>query len=140
MISLTGYTARLSAEAGESIAFKISSDSAEMYRAALVRVHSGDPNPAGPGMKLEDLSPIFSASFPSRVQRSWPGSYAIVERATTLSPLGAVTVSAMIWPTLPDAGDQCVLSRWDEHAGIGFALLATPRGMALEIGRNAGPP
>jgi len=140
MIPLTGYTDRLSAAAGERIAFKISSDSTEPCRARLVRIRSGDPHPDGPGMRFEDLSSRFDHSFPSRVQRSYPGSYAVIERATVLSPLDAFTIVATIWPTLPDGGDQCVLSRWDADAGVGFALLATPHGLALEIGRTAGAP
>jgi N,N-dimethylformamidase len=140
MVALTGYTDRLSAAAGESIAFKVSSTGEGPYRATLVRIRCGDPNPAGPGMKFEDLSSIFDRSLPSRVQHAYPGSYGIVERATALSPLGAITVVATIWPTLPEAGDQCVLSRWDPDFGIGFSLLATPEGMALEVGRTAGPP
>ncbi len=140
MIPLTGYTDRLSAEVGESIAFKISSSAAEPCRATLVRIRCGDPNPAGPGMKLLDLSSVFDKSFASRVQHAHPGSYGIVERAAALSPLEAITIAATIWPTLPDGGDQCVLSRWDADFGVGFALLATPRGMALEVGRTAGPP
>lgn len=140
MIPLTGYTDRLSATSGESIAFKITSESEARYRAALVRIRSGDANPAGPGMKFEDLSSIFERTLPSRAQHAWPGSYAVVERAVALSPLSTVTVVATIWPTLPEKGDQCVLSRWDPDFGIGFALLATPEGMALEIGRTAGPP
>ncbi|HJQ60330.1 MAG TPA: N,N-dimethylformamidase beta subunit family domain-containing protein [Vineibacter sp.] len=140
MIPLTGYTDRLSAAAGESIAFKISSAGAEPYRASLVRIRCGDPNPAGPGVNFEDLTSVFDQRFASRVQHAYPGSYGIVERASFLSPLGAITVVATIWPSLPEAGDQCVVSRWDPDAGIGFALLATPRGLALEIGRTAGTP
>jgi N,N-dimethylformamidase len=140
MIPLTGYTDRLSAPAGQSIAFKISSAGPEPYRASLVRIRCGDPNPAGPGLQLEDLSTTFDRRQPSRVQHAWPGSYGVVDRATALSPLGAITLVATIWPSLPTAGDQCVMSRWDTDAGTGFSLLATPRGLALEIGRTAGAP
>ena len=47
MIPLTGYTDRLSAAAGERIAFKVSSAAAGPYRASLARVVHADPNPAG---------------------------------------------------------------------------------------------
>lgn len=140
MIPLVGYTDRLSATPGESIAFKISGAADEPYRASLVRIRSGDPNPAGPGMQFEDMSSVFDRTLPSRVQQAWPGSYAVVGGAVSLSPLTALTVVATIWPSLPSAGEQCVLSRWDGEAGVGFALLVTPRGLALEIGRTAGPP
>ena len=69
MIPLTGYTDRLSAAPGERIAFKVSSAAAGRYRASLARVIHADPNPAGPGVNIEDLAHRFSIERPSRVQR-----------------------------------------------------------------------
>ena len=50
MLPLTGYADRFSVAPGETIEFKVSSAAAEPYEARLVRVISGDPNPAGPGI------------------------------------------------------------------------------------------
>ncbi len=138
MIPLTAYTDRLSGAPGERIAFKVTSVGTEPVHASLARIRRGDPNPAGPGMKFEDLSAAFSTSFPSRVQRSFPGSYAVVEGGVSLSPLGAITMTALIQPTMPEAGERCVLSRWDEDSRTGFALLSTPDGMVLEVGTGSG--
>ena len=74
MIPLTGYTDRLSASRGERIAFKVSSTARGPYRATLARVIHGDPNPAGPGMKIEDLAHRFSIERPSRFQPTALGS------------------------------------------------------------------
>src|SRR3546814_9494076 len=52
MLALTGYVDRLSAPPGGTIAFKISSTLGADYTADLVRIRRGDPNPAGPGLKL----------------------------------------------------------------------------------------
>ena len=68
MLPLTGYTDRLSAAPGERIAFKVSSTAAGPYRASLARVVHADPNPAGPGVKIEDLAHRFAIERPSRVQ------------------------------------------------------------------------
>ena len=78
MIPLTGYTDRLSAAVGERIAFKISSSAAGPYRASLARVVHADPNPAGPGVKIEDLAHRFAIEQPSRAQPLALGSYARV--------------------------------------------------------------
>ena len=67
MVPLTGYTDRLSAAPGERIAFKVSSAASSPYRASLERVVHADPNPAGPGLKIEDLSHRFAIERPSRV-------------------------------------------------------------------------
>ena len=49
-IPITGYADRFSLAPGEKINFKISSASKDPYRAKLIRVISGDPNPDGPGL------------------------------------------------------------------------------------------
>ena len=69
MLPLTGYADRFSVAPGETIAFKVSSALAGTYQARLVRVISGDPNPAGPGIRERDVPAPFAGSYPSRVQR-----------------------------------------------------------------------
>jgi len=134
VIPLTGYTDRLSAAAGERIAFKISSAAAGPYRASLARVVHADPNPAGPGVKMVDLTSRFAIERPSRVQPLALGSYARVDAAAALPTTGPLTVVALIWPTLAAPREQCVISRWDEGAGAGWALSLSPAGVTARIG------
>lgn len=134
MIPLTGYTDRLSAAAGERIAFKVSSAAAGPYRASLARVVHADPNPAGPGVKMVDLASRFAIERPSRVQALALGSYARVDAAAALPTNGPLTAVALIWPTLAAAGEQCVISRWDEGADAGWALSLGPAGVTVRIG------
>lgn len=129
---LTGYANRISVRAGKTIAFKISSHGPGPFSASLVRIVRGDPNPAGPGPKFADMSDVFDGRFPSRVQHARPGSYAIVE--TDLPSPAALSVEALIWPTLPNDGPQTVISRRDTANGAGFALVLTQDGMTLEVG------
>ncbi len=134
MIPLTGYTDRLSAAAGERIAFKVSSAAAGPYRASLARVVHADPNPAGPGVKMVDLASRFAIERPSRIQPLALGSYARVDAAAALPITGPLTVVALIWPTLAAPGEQCVISRWDEGAGAGWALSVGPAGVTARVG------
>jgi N,N-dimethylformamidase len=134
VIPLTGYTDRLSAAPGERIAFKISSAAAGPYRASLARVVHADPNPAGPGVKMVDLTQRFAIERPSRVQPLAQGSYARVDAATALPTAGPLTAVALVWPTLAAAGEQCVISRWDESGGAGWALSLGPGGVTARVG------
>jgi len=131
---LTGYADRISVRAGETIAFKVSSHGSGPFSANLVRIVCGDPNPAGPGPTFEDQSTAFAGRFPSRAQHAWPGSYAIVDGAKAITLPQALSVEALIWPTLATDGPQTVLSRRDPRTGAGFALVLTPEGMTLEVG------
>jgi len=131
---LIGYADRISVRAGETIAFKISSHGTGPFSASLVRIVCGDPNPAGTGPIFEDHSRIFAGRYPSKVQHARPGSYAIVEGATKIALPQAISLEALIWPTLPTDGPQTVISRRDPATGLGFALVLTANGMTLEVG------
>jgi N,N-dimethylformamidase len=137
MIPLTGYTDRLSAAPGERIAFKVSSTVSGSYRASLARVIHGDPNPAGPGVRMEDLAHRFTLERPSRAQPLALGSYARVDAAARMALGGPLAVVALVWPTLATEDEQCVISRWDEAAGAGWALSAGPRGVMARVGVGA---
>jgi N,N-dimethylformamidase len=134
VIPLTGYTDRLSAAPGEPIAFKVSSAAAGPYRASLARVVHADPNPAGPGIKTVDLASRFAIERPSRMQPLALGSYVRVDAAAALPAAGPLTAVALIWPTLAASREQCVLSRWDEASGAGWALSVGPAGVTARLG------
>ena len=142
MLPITGYPDRYSAAPGETIAFKVSSASAEPYEARLVRVISGDPNPAGPGLREEPVEAAFAGHYPSRVQPIHNGSWARVGGAAPLDTLGSFTVAAIIWPTLPGlARRQSLVSRIDAATGAGFALYIDEEGSVAAMvsdGRRQG--
>ena len=54
-IPITGYADRFSLTPGEKINFKVSCTSRDPYKAKLIRVISGDPNPDGPGIIEDDI-------------------------------------------------------------------------------------
>ncbi len=140
MIPLTGYSDRLSAAPGERIAFKISSAAAGPYRARLARVVHADPNPAGPGVKIEDLAARFTIERPSRVQPLPQGSYVRVDAAAGLRTPGPLSVTALVWPTYAAKREQCVISRWDESAQGGWALSVGAGGLIARVGSPGGAP
>ena len=126
MLKLTGYADRFSVRAGGAIALKVSASHAE-YRADLVRIRSADPNPAGPGMKMEPVAAAFAGNYPGRVQAIHNGSWAEI-------PCGRLsldvdwTFSIRVQPWLLDGRAQAVLA-WD-----GVCLLATAQGAVLRVG------
>ena len=139
MIPLIGYADRLSARPGETIGFKVSSAGPEDYEARLVRVFNADPNPAGPGLLEEPVAAAFDGRYPSRLQPLRLGSYARIAEPTPLDGLGGFHLTAQVWPTLPEAGRQAILARFDAATGRGFALLLEPGlGATLRIGLGAG--
>ncbi|HET9856047.1 MAG TPA: N,N-dimethylformamidase beta subunit family domain-containing protein [Methylomirabilota bacterium] len=140
MIPLTGYSDRLSAAPGERIAFKVSSAARGPYRASLARVIHADPNPAGPGVKIEDLAARFTIERPSRVQPLAQGSYVRVDGAAALRTPGPLTVCALVWPTYAAPREQCVISRWDESGQAGWALSLGPGGLIARVGTAGGAP
>lgn len=125
MIPLIGYTNKLSGRPGDAIEVKVSSTSEAPYRAELVRIISGDPNPDGPGMKLTKVRAAFEGNYPSRRQSVSLGSH-------LKAPLNGelprcFTLTANIWPTTPEKGRQGVMT---------FSATPTAELISLAIGPN----
>lgn len=148
MLPITGYTDRLSAAAGETIQFKVSartdhddaSDRQSKYKAWLIRVICGDPNPAGPGIIEEDLSDVFSVTCNSRTQPIRLGSFAEIQldhpsKKAFTDALNHESLSfyCRVWPTLPAAHRQCVMSLWNDASDSGVALFIHEQRLLLEI-------
>ena len=120
MLNLTGYADRFSVRAGGAIALKVATSHAA-YHADLVRIRSADPNPQGPGVKLEPVPAGFAGSYPGRVQAIHNGSWAEIA-CDGLSLVGDWTLSIRVQPWLLDGRAQAVLA-WD-----GVCLHATGQG------------
>ena len=132
MIPIIGYADKLSVAPGDEIAFKISSAGKADYTASLVRLISGDPNPASPGLQEAEIPVDFAGSYPSRMQTVALGSFVRVPANAAFSELESFTLSATIWPTMPGKPNQgvaaCVLD------GKGYALTIGPDGAEARIG------
>ena len=130
MIPLIGYADRLSLRPGETINFKVSCSSADPYKARLVRIICGDPNPDGPGIKEEEIIADFAGSYTARPQAAVQGSYASVDLGSL--SIDSFTLVATIWPTRPDKADQGVISLPNASASLAIG----PGGTTLRIGED----
>lgn len=138
-LPITGYLDRFSHRPGERFAVQVSVPGGHPSRARLVRVVSGDPNPAGPGMRFEDLSDRFDIAFQGRHQPIRLGSYAVVPRPPRRDGAGtACTWTALVWlGALPD-GEAAVLS--EEQEGAVVTLSIGPEGAMAEVVSGGGGP
>ena len=132
-IPIIGYADRFSLTHGEKINFKVSSLSKEPYRAKLIRVISGDPNPEGPGLIEEDIKSNFAGTYPSRRQSVNLGSYVRVPSHNALDASKGFTIGATIWPTNVNVDNQCLISQINSSDGPGIGLFIGPKGVSVVI-------
>ena len=99
-LPVTGYFDRFSCRPGGSLGVHVSLRDGGDYRARLVRVISGDPNPAGPGMRFVDLSSRFDRTIQGRRQAVHAGSYGRAP-APRRDRAAACTWSVMLWTAAP---------------------------------------
>lgn len=128
MLPLTAYADRFSVQPGEAIEFKVSSQGDVPYRARLVRVISGDPNPDGPGILERVVPSTIDGEYLGREQAVQLGSYALVPDHDAMRNLKTFTAAALIWPTLPGGIEQTIISRHDTQTGTGFSLSISENG------------
>ena len=128
-IPLIGYADTMSVRPCGRIAFKVSSRLDGPYRADLVRIISGDPNPAGLGLIEHPVTATFAGEYPSRTQSISAGSYAMVDGIDAIGSLGQLALSAIIWPTTPEKGPQGVVTLIGT-GGTRLALGITGAGQA----------
>lgn len=138
--TLAGYTDRISACPGDTIAFKISAeDGSSSFRASLVRLHCLDSHRDGPGFQEERVAAAFDGEHPARRQPILIGSRAVVEGGQAVSGLADVSLAMMIWPTLEKSSDQCLVSiaqGLNLSLGAGNRLtLGFPNGATLTLPR-----
>ncbi|HEY0419447.1 MAG TPA: N,N-dimethylformamidase beta subunit family domain-containing protein, partial [Acetobacteraceae bacterium] len=133
-IPITGYLDRFSHRPGESFTAFVSANRPGPARARLLRVVCADPNPDGPGMRLEDMSRVFATEFPAEFQPVRLGSYG---HAPAPRGEGARTWSVILWMGAP-AEARAVICQADETASLVLragsagleAALAWPGGSA----------
>ncbi len=136
MIPIIGYADKLTVAPGDTISFKVSSAGTEDYRASIVRLISGDPNPDSPGFQYADIPSDIDGAYPSRLQRVKLGSYVQVDMGEAWAGLTSFTASAVVWPTTPQKPDQGVIARIGPKAG--FALAIGPNGAEARLALTGG--
>ncbi len=100
-LPITGYLDRFSHRPRETFTAHVALRTPGPARARLVRVNSGDPNPAGPGLQFEDLATVFATDFPGIHQPVALGSYGRISPAPTRDATAACTWTALVQTGLP---------------------------------------
>ncbi|MGE0820816.1 MAG: N,N-dimethylformamidase beta subunit family domain-containing protein [Candidatus Binatia bacterium] len=137
-MKLVGYSNRLSVAAGETICFMVSCE-LPTYRADIVRLIHGDPNPCGPGFKEELVATPISGEYRGHRQELYPGSYIMVPDSPPLQLTSSITLQAWIMPTLPHKGVQGVLTKWSAAENSGYGLFIDEGGeLSLWLGAPHG--
>jgi N,N-dimethylformamidase len=138
MKTLMGYADKLSLRAGDTVAFKVSSDDAKPYSSSIVRIINGDTNPAGPGYQELEIEGT-SSTHRGRPQSVNAGSCLIILNAAPLQGLRSFNIELLIWPTTPQKSGQVLASLWDEATQSGFILsLDGPSGLTVKLGDGIG--
>src|SRR3954471_1593079 len=139
-MGIVGYGDRLSVQPGETIKFMVSSKS-PTYRADIVRLIHGDPNPKGPGIKEQVVNTPANADYPGKPQVLPLGSYVRVADAPPLRLAGSFTITAWIAPTthtsetsMPTPTVQGIVSKWSNADQSGYGLFLQEGRLALWIG------
>ncbi len=111
LIPLIGYTDRLSVRPGETIDFKISSQTNEPVQAWLTRSISADPNPDGQGIVEWPQDAAFEPiAFEAGAQAFASGSYVITDQAIACHPQAGFHLGATLFPTLMKSVPQIIIS------------------------------
>ena len=128
-IHLFGYSDPLSAQAGKPVDFMVSAEGASSVQAEIVRLVHGDFNPEGPGFIEEPVQSDIPDTLDVQRQYTQNGSFARVQDEDRhLSPDGAFTLHAFIWPSLLSGKRQTILGKWSVNASAGYALGINPDG------------
>ena len=137
-MKVVGYTDRLSVQPGQSIKFMVSCE-LPSYRADIVRLIHGDPNPQGPGFKEQLVDSPVNGDYTGIKQDFHIGSYVTVPDNLLLQRAGSFTLQAWIYPTTPDKGAQGILTKWSGSEGVGYGLFIDDDGsLALWLGDQSG--
>ena len=106
--TLAGYTDRISACPGETIAFKVSAeDGSKSYRASLVRLHCVDSHRRRPWSAGRRRFRAPSTASIRRASSRSPSALTVSSKAAApIAELASFSVVAMVWPTLEKATPQ----------------------------------
>ena len=130
ILPITGYLDRFSHRPGEVFRAHVALRAPGRFRAQLQRVVSADPNPAGPGMDLIDMSHVFDWSGPGHLQPIQLGSHAIVDRGPTRLPNAQCQWSVLVW-SARYTNEATVFSETDDHTTL--SLVVTPQGAIARL-------
>jgi N,N-dimethylformamidase len=132
-VNIVGYSDVWSVAPGERIRFMVST-TYPRYEASIVRVFHGDPKPGGPGRKMRPVETAVGGDYVGREQPYPLGSYGLVEPPPPVEVADGFAVSAWVFPTTPDTGEQGLVTCWHEGDRRGWGLFLEQEGdLALRL-------
>ena len=136
-MKITAYSDKISVLPGETLRFMVNCE-LPTYHAQLVRLVCGDLNPQGPGIKETAIKTSIDGNYAGRKQSIESGSYVSIPNKGPLAELDSFSFVAMIWPTTPSEGTQCIASKWQDNQQSGFAIVIHDGALTLQIGDGSG--
>ena len=134
---MLGYAGDWNAAPGDRVEFKVSCEGIPDYSARIVRVVCADPDPRGPGYRVDPVAEVGGARIEGRYQPIHPGSFVCLDDSSAFGTLGNFSMAALIWPTLPGHGRQAIMGRWNEDRGQGYLLEIDEAGsLAVRLGNG----
>jgi N,N-dimethylformamidase len=130
--AITGYLDRFSHRPGESFTAHVSMAEPGPAQARLVRVVGGDPNPKGPGMRLDEMTSVFETRFDGVRQKTHLGSHGVAPSGPKRAGGPACTWTALVWSAAPGEAARTVLAEG------GVALRVAAEGASGEIAWEGG--
>lgn len=126
---ILGYVDRWSVRPGDTLRVAVSTE-APRFEAELVRLRRGGPRPGRQDVFSYDVvETTLSGSYDGKRHELHPGSLAVTEDGAHLGEADAVSLSAWIYPTLPQRGrPQGIVSYRDPETGRGIGLYLTADG------------
>ena len=120
VVKVAAYSDRLSIKSQETLKVFVSCEEGRDYKAETVRLICGDENPRGPGYKAISVEMGLTESFSGRHQEIHAGSYIVIESKQVLEDIADFTAQAFIFPTIPDRGEQGLITKWctSEQKGV----------------------
>lgn len=129
---IVGYVTPLSAQPGQSLSFRIASSGNQPFSARVVRIHCADPNPQGPGMKIDPVPFVLDAQYPGKEQAVHAGACALAG-LPALTDLGYREVRMLVKPTLVADAMQTLCSLQDAQADHALALTIDQGEFVLRV-------
>ncbi|NCF26927.1 MAG: N,N-dimethylformamidase large subunit [Gammaproteobacteria bacterium] len=131
MLSLAAYADRLSVRPGETISFKVANATGHPVSANIVRVISSDANPAGLGIRVQEIEARVSKLAEPGPFQVPSGSYAIVDDLEAWPSGDSFTLCCRVFPTLLNGRRQGLITRSNDTRNRGFGLMISEDGCVL---------
>ena len=127
---VAGYLDRLSRRPGERFTGHVSLREPAPCRVRILRVVSGDPNPAGPGLDLRPVPGLPELQFDGTHQPVPIGSHAVIRGGPRLTATEPRCWSALVWIRGEQAAATVLAA---EGGGMALALRAGTAGAEAEV-------